>query len=96
MRKIVFLGCAFALAACANLTPQTVVADGQLFCATVTAAGPLVVQIVDATASSKAVTVTDKTADTVAAICKIVNGIPVVPPANPAVAPTVAVIPPKA
>ena len=98
MRNFVLFSC-LAVSACANLpaTINTVVADGQLFCATVTASGPLVVQIIDATApkGSSAITVTNKAASYVADICRLVNGIPVIPPANPASAPTVAVIPAK-
>ena len=94
-------GCAL-LTACAaggGLTPQaatianTVIADGQLFCAF--AGGPAagaVVAVVN-TADKSAVTVTGKAEDVVAAACPIVNGIkgfPVSPPANPAAVPFVA------
>ena len=95
-------GCAL-LTACAaggGLTPQaatianTVIADGQLFCAF--ASGPAagaVVAVVNA-ADKSAVTVTGKAEDVVAAAaCPIVNGIkgfPVSPPANPATVPVVA------
>ena len=98
-------GCAL-LTACAaggGLTPQaatianTVIADGQLFCAF--ASGPAagaVVAVVNA-ADKSAVTVTGKAEDVVAAACPIVNGIkgfPVSPPANPAAMPVVATTPP--
>ena len=89
------------LSACQNgaLTPQgaatinNVVASGQLFCGVASAAGPLVVAIVNA-ADSKAVTVTDKTSAVVAATCKVIGGLPVIPPSNPAAAPVVAIVPP--
>lgn len=99
------LSCLFAaallLAGCANggLTPQgarilnTAVADGQLFCATTAAAGPAILAIVSAI-DAKAVTVTNQTAGYVAQACKLVNGIPVVPPADPAAVPAVAIVPP--
>ena len=71
---------------------NTVIADGQLFCAF--ASGPAagaVVAVVNA-ADKSAVTVTGKAEDVVAA-CPIVNaitGFPVSPPANPAAVPVVA------
>jgi hypothetical protein len=88
-----------ACAAGGGLTPQaatianTVIVDGQLFCAF--ASGPAagaIVAIVNA-ADKSTVTVTGKAEDVATAACPIVNGIkgfPVSPPANPAAAPVVA------
>ena len=94
-------GCALLIACAAGggLTPQaanianTIIADGQLFCAF--ASGPaagVVVAVVNA-ADKSAITVTGKAEDVVGAACPIVNGIegfPVSPPANPATVPVVA------
>lgn len=97
-----------ALAACSpdgNLTPQatnvinTTIVVGQLFCSPGgQAAASGIVRIVNA-ADNKAVTVTGKAADVVAASCPVVNGLkllPVPPPANPASVPVVAVANPPA
>jgi len=92
-------GCALLTACAANggLTPQaanivnTVIADGQLFCAF--ASGPAAVVAVVNSADKSAVTVTGKAEDVVAAACPIVNGLkglPVSPPANPTAVPVVA------
>lgn len=87
------LGVCAALVACTPASTQklnTAVAAGQSFCAVATAVGPAVVALVNA-ADDKAVTVTGKTAAAVAAGCALVNGIPVMPPADPAQVPAVAV-----
>jgi predicted ATPase len=75
------------LAACAQTA--TAVADGQLYCARATAAGPLVVALADA--AGLPFVVTGRAAADVAAACALVGAIPVVPPANPNAAPVVAV-----
>lgn len=84
---------ALLLAGCTPATTQklnTAVAAGQLMCATAGVYGPAVVAIVEA-ASGKPYLVNDRAAATVAATCALVNGIPVVPPADPAQVPAVAV-----
>jgi hypothetical protein len=77
---------------------NTAVADGQLFCSRATPYGPLVVALADATASAVgapgAISVIGKTSDYVARTCAVIGAIPVVPPANPAATPVVAVVPP--
>ena len=101
MRHVAAAGLlAVALAGCVAPSPtnalNTVVADGQLFCGVASAAGPLVVGIVDA-ANNKAVTVTGQASKWVSNVCALVNGIPVTPPAVPAATPVVAVtVPPVA
>lgn len=83
--------------ACSATQQAKVVADGQLFCAEATADGPLVVALAavagGASGSPLPVLVTGMTSDAVAAACKAINGIPVVPPAVPAQAPVVVVAP---
>ena len=83
------------LSACAAPTPaqlQTVeqksVMAGQLFCAQATAAGPLVVALADAAGAP--VVVTGVASATVSAACAAIGAIPVMPPANAAMAPVVA------
>ena len=93
MIRIAALSALVALAACSaqqTAAVNSVVVQGQSYCAIATAAGPVVAALINA-ADSKAVTVTGKAADLVAKTCAIVNGIPVVPPANPAAAPVIAV-----
>ncbi len=91
-----------SLAACKDgaLTPQGAtfvngaITAGQLYCSPagqVASAG--VIAVINA-ADKSAVTVTDKTAAVVAALCPVVNGVkylPVVPPPNPAAVPAVPV-----
>ena len=69
-------------------TAQRLVADGQLFCAQETAAGPIVVAVADMLGAP--VIVTGLSSDVVAGVCKSINAIPVSPPADPAQAPVVA------
>jgi hypothetical protein len=78
------------LTACTPAQQARVVADGTLFCAKATVDGPLVVAL--ANAAGAPIVVTGLASDVVAAQCAIVGGIPVVPPANPAAAPVVAVM----
>ena len=87
MRRIVLL--VLAVAGCANPPPQKVVEAGQLFCATSTATGPLVVALADAAGAP--VLATNATAAFVQAACAQINAIPVTPPPVPAAAPVVAV-----
>lgn len=92
MRRVA-LGAVLLLAACSTADTQKAVAYGQLFCATTTAAGPLVVAIADAAGAP--VSVVGKTSATVAGVCAAISAIPVTPPPNPAAAPVVAVaVPP--
>jgi hypothetical protein len=100
MKKFLLLGTAVFLSGCIVgcttsqvATANKVVASGQLFCAVATDAGPIVSALINA-ADSSAITVTGKAASYVANVCAIINGIPVVPPPNPATAPVVAVVPP--
>jgi hypothetical protein len=67
---------------------QRVVAAGQLFCAQATQTGPLVIALADSIGVP--VVVTGATASSVSAACKVVDAIPVSPPADPASAPVVA------
>lgn len=80
---------ASSVATAANVL-NTAYQDGQLFCA----AEGSVVAVVDAT-TGKAYVVTNKSAATVAAVCKLIapGGIPVVPPSQPSQTPAVAIIP---
>lgn len=80
---------AIGLSAQAVTAAQTVVAYGQLFCAQATVSGPVVSAIVDA--AGVPVTVTNKAASWVAAVCGLIGGTPVSPPAMPAAAPVKAV-----
>ena len=84
MKRSIFI-ILLALAACSN---PTAVKQGQLFCATATATGPLVVAL--ANVSGVPVAVTNQAAPDVAAACALINAIPVVPPANAAAVPVVA------
>ncbi len=98
MTRILPLAALLALAGCSasqTATVNSVVADGQLFCSVASASGPIVTAIIDA-ATKAPVTVTNQAASVVANVCKIVGGIPVIPPVNPAQAPTVAVAVPAA
>jgi hypothetical protein len=77
----------FAILALAGCTPaqqaqlNSVVVAGQLFCSVVAGGtGANVVAI--ATTSNVPVSVIGKTSAEVAAICQLVNGLPVVPPAT--------------
>lgn len=90
MTRILFLSAsALILAGCQNNpSVQNAVVQGQLFCATNTATGPLVVALADA--SGVPVTVTGKASEVVARACAVIGAIPVVPPANPSAAPVVA------
>ena len=95
MRNLTILAALCAsLAACSSAQTQQAVSDGQLFCATATAAGPLVVAVADAAGAP--VSVIGRSADAVAALCAALKAIPVVPPPNPAAAPVVAVAAPAA
>lgn len=107
---VVLLSAGLGLTACSAAQDAKVVAaeavavhDGQLFCAVATTGGPVVVGLVNAvvgaaapTASPAVVLATGATTTFVNAACKAIGGIPVVPPANPAVAPQVAIVPPAA
>ena len=75
-------------AGCANPQAQQAVVAGQLFCATATANGPLVVALADT--SGVPVTATGKAAAWVSAACALIGAIPVAPPPAPAQAPIVA------
>ena len=91
MRNLVILA-ALGLAACSTqqlAATNTAIADGQLYCAKATALGPLVVALADAAGAP--ITVTGKASQVVADACAVIGAIPVVPPANPATAPVVAV-----
>ena len=85
---LALLAAGLALSACT--TANRIVVDGQLFCATATAAGPLVVAL--ANASGAPVIVTGAAAADVAAACRVIGAIPVSPPPNPAAAPVVAAV----
>lgn len=88
-------GLAAALSACTPAQRTRAVVDGQLFCGVATNAGPLVVALIDAALGGAPVIVTGMTARAVAAACAVVNGIPVIPPPDPAAAPVVAALVPK-
>ncbi len=80
-----------ALAGCSDATNariDRVVIQGQMFCAKATATGPLVVALADV--AGVPISVTGRTAASVAAACAAVGAIPVTPPPNPATAPVVA------
>lgn len=85
MRSIVL---ALALAGCTSASVSNAVTEGQLYCATASAAGPLVVAL--ANANGVPVTVTGKASADVAAACAVIGAIPVAPPVFPAAAPVVA------
>ncbi len=88
---IVLLAAGLSLSACTTAqqaATSKAVADGQLFCAKATGAGPLVVAL--ANADGAPVTVTGAASADVAAACQVIGAIPVSPPANPAAAPVVA------
>lgn len=88
MKQIIILTAILGLAACQSQSTQNAVVQGQLFCATSTATGPLVVAL--ANTSGVPVTVTGKASDVVAKACAVIGAIPVAPPANPSAAPVVA------
>ena len=88
MKRITFAAL-LALAACSDPAQQArVVAQGQLYCGLATTTGPLVVAL--ANTAGAPVIATNKAANDVAALCALINAIPVTPPANPAAAPVVA------
>ena len=90
-RALLTLPSLLLLTACpgnGTVTPATVIASGQLFCAYETALGPLVVAL--ANDAGAGVTVIGQSSKAVADACALINAIPVVPPANPAAAPVVA------
>jgi hypothetical protein len=89
MCKFLFVLPVLALTACGTAGEQRLVADGQLFCATATKAGPLVVALADAAGAP--IIVTGLAAAVVQGDCALINGLPVVPPVNPVAAPVVAV-----
>lgn len=76
------------LASCSPAQQATAVKDGQLFCASATATGPLVVAL--ANAAGAPVIVTGLAAQTVASDCAAIGAIPVAPPPVPASTPVVA------
>lgn len=80
------LAAALALSACTpaqQTTFNNAVVAGQLFCSV--AAGPTGANVVAiATTSNVPVSVIGKTSAEVAAICQLVNGLPVVPPTTAA------------
>jgi hypothetical protein len=80
---------ALLVVACTPAQQQRAVVDGQLFCAVATANGPLIVALADAAGAP--IVVTGMTSQAVAAACAIIAAIPVIPPADPAAAPVVAV-----
>ena len=85
------------IAACTSTeraSVTTAITDGQLYCATATASGPLIVALAEAAGAP--ISVIGKTAATVSQLCGVISAIPVVPPANKAAAPVVAVVPPPA
>ncbi len=82
--------CVLVLAGCTTQAASTALAAGQQFCSVATAAGPVVVRLIEAT-TNVPVIVTGKAADVVAATCALVQGIPVSPPPAPETAPVVAV-----
>ena len=85
-----------ALAGCnaqQNAAVDKAVVAGQQFCAKATAAGPLVVALVDTAGAP--VTVTNKASAVVSATCALAGAIPASPPPNPGQAPVVAVAIPK-
>lgn len=81
--------CTAAQQAAVTTAVNTAVADGQLFCAKATSAGPLVVAATSALGAP--VIVTGMASAAVAAVCAGIDAIPVSPPANPGSAPVVAV-----
>ncbi len=92
MNRLLPLAALALLAGCTAQQTDAVnraVVAGQQFCAVATATTPLVVALVDTAGAP--VTVTNKSAAVVAASCALANGIPVIPPPNPAQAPVVAV-----
>lgn len=78
------------LAGCTPAQQQRAVVDGQLFCGFVTPAG-LNMTVGIANAAGGPVVVNGLGADVVASYCAAIDGVPVVPPVNPAAAPVVAV-----
>ncbi|HXJ61913.1 MAG TPA: hypothetical protein VNU68_35185 [Verrucomicrobiae bacterium] len=82
-------GC--TLAGCSDTTNAKIdraIVQGQLFCARASAAGSLVVALADAAGAP--ISVTGRSAASVAAACAAVGAIPVSPPPNPSQAPVVA------
>ena len=74
---------------------------GQLFCGIATKNGPLIVAVIDATATAAAgsaapvvIMATNATAAFVRSVCDAAGGIPVSPPPAGQVVPNVAVVPP--
>jgi len=85
------------IAACTSTeraSVTTAITDGQLYCATATASGPLIVALAEAAGAP--ISVIGKTAATVSQLCGVISAIPVVPPADKAATPVVAVVPPPA
>ena len=106
MHPFIALAGLVALAACTPAQTQKALSsqEGQLFCAIQTSGGGAVVAglvsaeagTVAGPAAPLAVIATGATKAFVDQACASVGGIPVSPPANPAAAPQVAVVPPKA
>lgn len=94
MRGIMCGGALLALIGCTAQQTATTVAQGQLYCALATATGPLVVALADTAGAP--ITATNKAQADVAALCALINAIPVSPPASPAATPVVAVAVPAA
>jgi hypothetical protein len=106
MRTLILASVLLGLGACSSAQLQTAASTptGQLFCAVQTnGGGALVVAAIDAQASALApaaapvaVIATGATKAFVDSVCAKAGGIPVSPPANPAAAPSVAVVVPPA
>jgi len=83
------LGAVLLALGCTPAQTTRAKADGQLFCAAATPAGPLVVAIEDA--AGVPVVVTGMESAGVKAVCAVINAIPAEPPADITNAPVVAV-----
>ena len=91
MNRNIALAVTLAIGGCTNTQVQQAVVDGQLFCSQATAAGPLIEAV--ATTNGVPVSVIGKTKAEVAALCALINAVPVPPPAAPAAAPVAKVAP---
>lgn len=89
MRSLIIV---LAVAACAQ--SSNAVVQGQLFCQTITTLQPQIKKI--ATTNNVPVSVIGKSKDEVAAICALINAIPVPPPADADTVPTAPVAKPNA
>jgi hypothetical protein len=84
------MGLVSSLGGCSAAAMNSLVVDGQLFCAKASSDGALVVAL--ANASGAPIIVTGMAAGIVAGDCALIDAIPVTPPTQPQTVPVVAVV----